>query len=414
MKPTSLLLTGSLIANVALLTAYAFTSDDSVAGSEVKTGADAPVAKASTSSTTASGAAVKAAAAPSGVAADKRWARLATEDISSLVARLRAAGFPPSLVRVIVNQRFELRREELTLDGNDRPYWKNETAPKVDAKTTAELEKLEREREETMVRLFGSNEDSDFTTDEALVMQRRRFGSLTAETVSKINAIQQGFGKELQQIYSDGRPAPTPADIEKIAALLQRQHAEIAKALTPGELLEYDYRNSMTANRLRSDLTGLNSTEAEYRGLFALYQAFEAKFPASAAQSTTSMKPEDFQARATAQEQMQAQIKTMLGPERYAEYQQASVPEYRPLNNLVLRLDLPLSAAAQVVAVQRDVEARAAAVRGDAGLSADERAAKLGALATEANQKISGAIGARGLEGYKQYGGQWMKALGGR
>ena len=108
---------------------------------------------------------------------------------------------------------------------------------------------------------------------------------------------------------------------------------------------------------------------------------------------------------------MREQIKALLGPERYADYQQASQPQYQQLNALVARLDLPLSAAAQVASVQQDVQQRVAAVRADRKLSADARTAQLVALAQEAATKITATLGARGLEGYKQNGGQWLNQL---
>src|SRR5204862_3307552 len=93
--------------------------------------------------------------------------------------------------------------------------------------------------------------------------------------------------------------------------------------------------------------------------------------------------------------------------------QQTSRPEYQQLNNLVLRLQLPISAAAQVVAVQQETQQRANAVRTDNQLSAAAKAEQLAALAQAATAKISGAIGTRGLEGYKQAGGQWLQQLQG-
>jgi len=75
------------------------------------------------------------------------------------------------------------------------------------------------------------------------------------------------------------------------------------------------------------------------------------------------------------------------------------------------RLDLPLSTSAQVVAVQREIQPRIAAVRNDRQLSPEVAATQLVALAQEATTKLTALIGVRGVEGYRQYGGGWLQQL---
>jgi hypothetical protein len=87
-------------------------------------------------------------------------------------------------------------------------------------------------------------------------------------------------------------------------------------------------------------------------------------------------------------------------------------PKYAGVNQLVNRLNLPISVGKQVYDVQQNIQSRAATVRNDHTLTADDRANQLTALATEASTKISSALGGpRGLEAYRQYGGQWMSTL---
>lgn len=395
MKLSTPLLAVSLAANLALFAALLITPSGSLPPTP-------PFSTTGTNPPAAPNEASRAAAPATGTKAEptaKFWARLSTEDLPSLIARLRAAGFPNSLLRSIVNQRFELRREELTLDGLDRPYWKNSAETPPDPKLAAALDQLEHERTDTLKQLFSGDDPTADETDEARVTRSRIFGNLSSEKIAAVIA-------RMKQVFDSARGA-APIAGQEPADPSRQLHTELAGLLTPEELLEFELRNSATSYRLRAALTGLNSSEAEYRALFSLYQARDLPFSTN----PNSRDPSVAAARAAADQQMQAQIKTLLGPDRYTDYLQSSRPEYQQLNTLVTRLELPLSAAAQVASVQQEIQQRANATRGDASLSAADRTARLAALAQEAAGKITTVIGARGLEGYQQSGGQWLATL---
>lgn len=334
-------------------------------------------------------------------AAGKTWAFASAQDIPAMIAQLQAAGCPPSILRALVAQRYELRREELTFDGNDTPYWRNPPSEPKDPKIAEALAKLEREARAVLAQLGPATPE----TDEMHALRNRRFGPLSAEKVSRIEAIELRFSEERTALHEATGGNFTPEHMATLGQIDQRLRGEIAQSLTPEEFHEYDLRNGLTSTRLRSALVGFNATESEYRALFALYQGVDAKFP------MMSAKPEEQAARLAAQGQADEQIKALLGPERFAQYWQASRPEYQQLNQLVVRLDLPISAAAEVAAVQQATQQQATAIRANAQLSPAARAEQLAALAQDATTKIRTTLGARGLEGYRQYGGQWLQQL---
>lgn len=397
MKLSSVVIAASLAANAGMLAAFFLVPSDSSSSSTALSSTSAP----------ASPSAITSAATAASTTPANAWARLSTENLPSLIARLRAAGVPTSVLHALIYQRFESRLKASRDDVN-RPYWKKAPETPPDPKAEAERAKLEREYADTVKQLLGSDAEPGSNGDESREMRFRQYGNLSAEKISQVQAVSQAYGERLTQIYNSARGGTLgPEFAEKIDAVNREGHAEIAKLLTPDELLEYDLRNSQTSARLRMSLTGLNPTEAEYRALFPLYQAYDAQFPPI----YSSIKPEVMAARTAAQQQMQEQIKALLPPDRYADYLQASNPQYQQLNQLVARLELPLSAAAQVASVQQEIQSRANALRTDRQLAPADRTAQLAALAAEAQAKITAAIGARGLEGYKQYGGQWLNQL---
>jgi hypothetical protein len=121
--------------------------------------------------------------------------------------------------------------------------------------------------------------------------------------------------------------------------------------------------------------------------------------------------PQLLAARRNAEQQLEPQLKAQLGPERYADYQQATNPSYATLNQIVSRFDLPLSSAREAVAVQKDIMGRAQAVLTSDELSPAQQDAQLKALSREASTKLGAALTPRGLEAYKQHGGAWLDRL---
>ena len=77
----------------------------------------------------------------------------------------------------------------------------------------------------------------------------------------------------------------------------------------------------------------------------------------------------------------------MLTPDRVDAYKQAVDPAYQMVNLLVARLELPASAATEIVAVQQDISKRANVLRADSGLTTDVKNAQLNNLAQEAGTK---------------------------
>jgi hypothetical protein len=318
---------------------------------------------------------------------------LATAEPAALAQRLLAEGFPRRVVGALVGQRFELQARELAAPADDTPYWRRPATARPDAARIAALARL-REEQEQLAATLGAGDD------DGALMRRRQFGDLPIEKMRQVEKLVREQGERMAQAG--------PAD----AARMDREaHAELAKVLTPAELLEYDLRNSATSRRLRDDLTGMDVSESDFRALFSLYQAAEAQVPVGTATQPT---PAELQARAAAQTALREQVKATLTPAQFADYERASRPELRQLNTLVARLGLPLAAAAEVAAVRDDVQRRSAMVTSNAQLSADERTRQLTTLADEARTKITAAIGARGLAGYRQNGGEWLDRLAGR
>lgn len=399
MKISSILLGGTLAANTALIALF-------VAGSF----SDGDAGSAGAAAASASAAAQPAARATSttDTSADpESWTKLQTGDLPGMLARLRAEGFPPAMVRAIMAEQVRLqfapRRAALNLKDNERPFWEGETQ---DPKTTAAVRAIGKEQDQALKDLLGPEAYAD---DAAVALLRRQFPNFTDDKIAAIQLAAQHRSEKLQELSNSG--SISGADF---TSLEKAQRAEIASVLTPQELEDYDLRTSRTANTLRRQLASFNPTEQEFRALFALQRPFDDQYNLDlilGAGGPTQDQERLMRDRSTAQRQLTEDIKTTLGEQRYAEYQRSTDGNYQQTARLVARLELPPETANQVYTVQQDMQQRVRTLQMDRNLAPADRNTQLAALATEAQAKITATLGPRGYDAYKQYGGSWLQQL---
>lgn len=404
----------SLAANVALAAVLVFKKPAAVpAGVTPQSGASASIGI--THDTTENGLAANAAAAsdvePGATAATGvvKWENLPSRDFPALVARLRAAGFPPGAIRAVLSgllgREYNARRQALTADDADKPFWKVQPYGMRDPKTTAELSELGRQHRNTLRELLGP--DADDPNPDAVLWQRRSYGDLPPDKLRRVHEIVTDYNDLMSQTRS--QPSLRPEDRERIAFLEKEKRTDLAEVLSATELEELEMRSSNTASELRWRTTGFNPTKEEFQALYRAAVAVKEKLGETTGGTMVRLGPSTTQQQAL----MVEELKTVLSPERLAEYQISTDPQYMQTAQLITRLQLPGSVTKDVVNIQIETTARSRALRENQDLSPEERNAALAALAQEATTKLSEKLGgARGLDVYRQYGGQWLNSLG--
>jgi hypothetical protein len=416
MKISTAALTVSLVANAALLAVLALSPAGPGSDSHSLNAAGASAATTAGATGGSRGAGKKS---PAPAATRKTWDRLRTDDLAALVDRLRAAGFPPNVIRnivgTLVRERFDARRLEIQKSNLEAPFWTSTTNPNSDPKIGPELRNLQREQTELIKQLLGGSLADLFAgTDEDRAMLRYQIGNIAPEKLEQLYNAAMNYGEKITAVYAatstgGGRSVLLDSDREKVVALDKAYRDELAKFLTPSEVTDFIMHNGPTAGQLRNALGPFRPSEDEYRAIFPIYQSFVDQNPTV---NPTQPGPDATPAARAAVSQLYSQLGAALGPDRAADLQQVANPANNQINRLVARLDLPLSAAADVVAVQQDIQQRATALRSDDTLTGDARRAQISALAQEASAKISTALGGqRGLDAYKENGGQWLTNL---
>ncbi len=254
------------------------------------------------------------ATSPEHPGAPSAWTKLHSDDGPTLVRNLRAAGFPPSMIRALVvasvRESFLPKyRAALPASAAEWSYWKAGSTY-YDSKLYADIRTLAREETDTVKRLLGA--DDAPADDPFAVTNARRFGPLSAEKADQLRRLNEDYADMTYEARMAMRGLKFPGDAEKLAYLDAERRADIAKLLTPAEQEAYTLRSSPAADQLRYKLAAFNPTADEFRAIFAQQQAFDEKFAPSSTATPSVNTPE----RTLAQTQLQESLKTALGDAR--------------------------------------------------------------------------------------------------
>jgi hypothetical protein len=312
MKLASIVLAGSLVANVAFLAHHLRSKPPRP---DANTSTAASTGKPGGARTSASPE-ISSAPNPDAAQVAAIWQQLRAEDLPTLVARLRAAGFPPSVVRSLiageVDARFAARRQAITHEQADPPYWTNTTQAirGMDFKIIAALAELSAEQKKVMRDLLGpSAENADPW------MLRARFGELSGKKYDAVTNLTADYGILRAKLLAETGGSPNqPGERDRMAFLAKEERADLEKILTSAEMEAYDLRSSDTATLLRRELDTFKPTESEFRAIF--------RATASAEKNYGSYTGNSRENRGKIGEEILARAKENLGPERFEQFRQ--------------------------------------------------------------------------------------------
>jgi hypothetical protein len=408
MKLFKILLAGSLVANLALIAAVA--SKPSLVPSAVRDFFHLHDAKAEAAAAQRASqrAAAEARAATDRAVASRAllWSALASDDLPTLVAHLRAAGFSSAVIRAIVSsqidQRFHARIKELLGTVADTPFWKSE--PTMGFGTPKFFEtynQISRERAKMMRELLGDDLFAG-TGDDPTAAQRRQYGNLSKAKIDLIQRIEEDYSEMRSQISSATQGIVLPEDRAKLALLEREKLVDLAVLLTPQELEDYQMRTSPITRRLRMPLSIMDATEADFLTIYRVQTPYaDVLYPSvSAVAGISYSSSEQSQLRRDAQQKIADQLKQVLDPARYADYVRASTYEFQQLYRLVQQENLPTAAAVRTYDLRDTAAQESLRIFNDQALDPEQKRAALQTLAQNTSAQIVGLLGANAGNAY--------------
>jgi hypothetical protein len=387
MKPLLLLLALSLAANAALF----------LRGSSTNAPPDKPA-----DINAATSGAPRSSAASAADAQAALWRQIDAGDPSA-IEQLRAAGWPPEAIASAVRAHLHLRlRAEIKSrwpDADQDNYWSSQAmfgGPTEQRKLQHELWK---KYEATLTKLLGPQ--ASFQDDN---WRDLRFSDLPPEKANVVRAIEDDYRLLLSEARGsfdpDGNNLVLPEDIEKLRFLEKERRADLARALTPEELFEYELRSTDAANGIRFRLDAFDPSEEEFRAIFRIVQETSAR--RGRVEVYGSVPPDEQALQKQVQAEIEAQLQQQLSPERYADYKRAQDFDYRALHELGKHFDLPMSAVRAAHDVKLTSEQRIAQLRKNPPKDPDEMRVALTEIVDEAEVQVNAALGERAYEIYAQ------------
>lgn len=341
------------------------------------------------------------------------WASLESTDFKAYIAGLHNLECPEETIRdIIVAEVNKLYGDKhRTLRGpRANQYWKTDV---WNSKEGRDLQKkyrdLEKEKSALLKELLGVDSNKQMQKEMGGEdYWERMYSFLPEEKQGKAREVQEKYQEMLQEIWSKGMQ--DEEDKKEIFKIYRLQTEEMSRFMTPAELDHYELRSSQVANQLRHDLDGFEPTEEEFRSIYKARKAREEDLIYDLPGD-----PDDKAAqerRNKAQKEVDEQIKTLVGDERYVEYKRAQDWDYKNLLRLTERQGLPREAAVTVYDMRKLVEEQVQKVRADKTLTSEQRTEALKSIRTETEKTVIDTLGEKVSASYKRRGGgYWINNI---
>ncbi|MGH7944250.1 MAG: hypothetical protein ACREH8_02215 [Opitutaceae bacterium] len=325
------------------------------------------------------------------------WTALHSSELAALVQRLRAAGFPPTMVRAIVDaeveRQFSPRIKELMRTVTDTPYWKQVSGYYMgNSKLFESINQIYRERSRVLRDLLGKDAYA-FSGVDPTAAQRRQYGNLPQARIDLVQRITEDYAEMTSQVRSAMQGVTLPEDREKLALLEREKRADLAAILTPEEFADFERRTSTITGRLRTTFTIMDASEAEFRTIFKAHEPFkDALYPTSGG-GITYFGSDVMEKRREATAQINEQLKAALGDARFAEYQRSTDSDFQQLYRLGQRDNVPYETLVRAHDVRIPTAEASMKIVEDRSLSNDARRAALKELAQSTRTTLLSTLG---------------------
>ena len=336
------------------------------------------------------------------------WSQIEAPEYPAYIANLRKFDCPERTIQNIiiadVSKTYEARAAELESTDGERFWVSGSTLLNRQRERLARQRALEEERLRLLQQLLAIDPFADprvMPQGRDLVdgfsLERVLFYSHLAPT--KRDAVMRLLFRSRTQgefLQAPARNAGLGNDGETARRQHDERDSELRKLLTPEELAETGYR--MAAMALKH--AGLDLTAAELRSLAQIHARASGGIPLF-----------DHPENPPDPEATERDLRKLLGPQRWPDYQRAQSAEFEELLEFTEENGLPKLSAIRVFDVRAAAEAAAEAVNNNEMLAPEEAARLLRELQAATTAKIKLELSATLAEKYFEQDSAWLKNL---
>ena len=338
------------------------------------------------------------------------WRLIASADYRQYIANLRAVDCPDWLVRdIVVADIDDLYQQKARTDPVYFAPWQGvDERRKASRSRSKTLNALRQEKRALVKSLLGYEWDNhaneiwhqDFLTT-------LTFGFLSDDQAVQVLSLQEQYAEAGQNIREDANFILIDEDRARLQALYEELVAETSRLLDPSVFDELQLRAQqgfLVANDIHFD--GVTISREELRELVRMSKSFKDMARSEFVPVHPWSEAEQVRWRAA----FDSQVKTLLGPRRFADYQRAQDFDFREIFAFSRQNNVPPTAAIRVYEARQNAEEQAEEIQKDGNLSPEERTAALVVLKATTLNAISSALG-RSYGGYQARLGQWFGTL---
>ncbi len=292
-----------------------------------------------------------------------KWETIESSDYKQYVSRLRSVGFPEELIRSIViadmNKLYESREQALKLKPvpYDAPFLQRQTnqITGADWDRVKQLWQLQIQKQTALQDILSCYVPREILrTPRSLNYESYEYaiGLLSEEKRNAVQLIQEGY--VLDEAISTTSMTNRPAELENYKRLRAERDAAMLRTLTPEELDRFNMNTTPAGTELARRVIGMEPTDEEFETMFKIvYKNWLDTGGVYGRWRAIRVPPEQI---AAADQEMNATLRSALGPDRFLDYQMASSETGQQLRHLGARYDLSRETLAQAFELQTQAD----------------------------------------------------------
>ncbi len=340
------------------------------------------------------------------------WREVESPDYKVYIENLRRVHCPQSTIADIiiadVNKFYRNKLAPFRKDNEDTfKFWETDNFwPRTDPAYEKAARDIEKEKGKLLKDLLGqAYEDeakkySPWQMDSANPLQK-----ISDNAKERVAEIAEKFSEMRNEIYRKRRGGMWDEDDqEELRKIEKKQTAELAKILSPEELLDFRLRSSETVQNMRwNELEGFEVSEDEFRAIA------KARLEAEDLEGGSGKKLTREERTRLAKES-EENIKKLLGEDRFAELKLNQEWDYRNLRKIVEKNGGDKEIARQVFGMKDEIQRAVSTVRADKALTKEERNQKMIAIREEVEGTLTEVLGERGYKAFKR-NAWWLRNM---
>jgi hypothetical protein len=338
------------------------------------------------------------------------WRLIESPDYRQYIANLRAVGCPEWLIRDIIVAAIDDSYQQKNKSDlvSFAPWQGADRRRQASCNQSAKLFALRQEKRALVKSLLGYEWDSHANDVWNLdLLTSLMWGFLPDDKVSEVLFLKDKYTQAAQAIREGANYILIDEDRARLQALYAGLEADLSGQLDASELDELQLR-AQQGFLLFYDINfdGVTISRDELRELVRMSKPY--KDMAQNEFVPDRPPPEEEQARQKAA--FEAQVKSLLGPKRFADYLRAQDFNFRETLAFTRQNQLSQAAAISVYEARRNADEQAAEIQKDGTLSPEERATALAVLKAATMNTISSVLGGH-YHNYLNGPGRWLDAL---